>query len=36
MRIISRRDAKVLFGLDAELIDGVSVSRLSFVRATLN
>jgi hypothetical protein len=30
MQIISRRDAKALFGLDAELIEGVSVSCPSF------
>ena len=30
MRVISPREAKLLFGSDAELIDGVSVSCLSF------
>lgn len=33
LQIISRRDAKALFGLDAELIEGVSVSCPSFFRS---
>jgi hypothetical protein len=33
MRVISPRDAKALFGADAALVDGVSVSCPSFVVA---